>query len=262
MTNQPDDLEQKIDLVLENIELKREIRKRLLMEKASWCLYGVALFSVIGVLSHLLLRNTEEPETNMPAQSDKRAEANTPAQIKWSDESREKYDQEMGELEEEILLYPDNPYAYWKRGNLYLNYGFYGPAIDDFTKAISLDDDRNEEYWRNRGSAKCLYYKGGQDPTTFRKAYEDFEVSLRLSSTPSTKAFTYFKFGECAFLLGRYDDAITFLSEGITLGSNENFKMELYHLRGQAWERKGFVHNSARDYAKAISERTKREQGK
>ena len=58
----------------------------------------------------------------------------------------------LGDLSDAIRLAPENPYLYYNRGNHYAQRTDYQRAIDDYTRAISLDE-HIAEAWYNRGLA-------------------------------------------------------------------------------------------------------------
>ncbi|SEF99339.1 Tetratricopeptide repeat-containing protein [Xylanibacter ruminicola] len=63
----------------------------------------------------------------------------------------------MGDLSEAIQQSPKNAYLYYNRGNLYAQRNDYQHAIDDYTRALKLEE-RLAEAWFNRGLAK-IYVK-------------------------------------------------------------------------------------------------------
>ena len=63
----------------------------------------------------------------------------------------------LGDLSDAIQKSPDNTYLYYNRGNLYALRQDYNHAIEDYTRAISLEE-RLAEAWFNRGLA-LIYAK-------------------------------------------------------------------------------------------------------
>jgi tetratricopeptide (TPR) repeat protein len=59
----------------------------------------------------------------------------------------------LGDLSDAIRLAPKNAYLYYNRGNLYAVRNDYQRAIDDYTRAIELDNHLAEA-WYNRGLAR------------------------------------------------------------------------------------------------------------
>jgi tetratricopeptide (TPR) repeat protein len=59
----------------------------------------------------------------------------------------------LGDLSAAIQLAPQNPYLYYDRATLYAQRNDYQRAIDDYTRAIQLEE-RLAEAWYNRGLAK------------------------------------------------------------------------------------------------------------
>ena len=63
----------------------------------------------------------------------------------------------LGDLSDAIQMSPRNTYLYYNRGNLYAQRQDYQRAIEDYTKAISLEERLAEAYF-NRGLA-LIYVK-------------------------------------------------------------------------------------------------------
>ncbi len=63
----------------------------------------------------------------------------------------------LADLNKAIEDYPRNPELRKNRGNLYLLYGLHKLAVEDFTKAIELDQDYAEAYY-NRGLTFILMF--------------------------------------------------------------------------------------------------------
>jgi tetratricopeptide (TPR) repeat protein len=59
----------------------------------------------------------------------------------------------LGDLSDAIRLAPKNAFLYYNRGNLYAMRNDYQRAIDDYTRAIELDNHLAEA-WYNRGLAR------------------------------------------------------------------------------------------------------------
>ena len=63
----------------------------------------------------------------------------------------------LGDLSDAIQKLPNNPYLYYNRGNLYAQRQDYQHAIEDYTRAIALEERLAEAYF-NRGLA-LIYVK-------------------------------------------------------------------------------------------------------
>ena len=77
----------------------------------------------------------------------------------------------LGDLSEALQLAPQNPYLLYNRGNLYALRQDYQRAIDDYTRAIQLEE-RLAEAWYNRGLAKIYAKKVSEGIEDLSKAGE------------------------------------------------------------------------------------------
>ena len=66
---------------------------------------------------------------------------------------------------------PQNAYLYYNRGNLYAQRHDYQRAIDDYTRALQIDE-RLAEAWFNRGLAKIYAKKISEGIEDLSKAGE------------------------------------------------------------------------------------------
>ena len=71
----------------------------------------------------------------------------------------------------EFIWSPKNAYLYYNRGNLYALRRDYQRAIDDFTRAIALEQDFAEAYY-NRGLARIYAKKISEGIDDLSKAGE------------------------------------------------------------------------------------------
>lgn len=77
----------------------------------------------------------------------------------------------LGDLSDAILLTPENAFLYYNRGNLYALRGDYHRAIDDYTRALELEDHLAEAYY-NRGLARVYVKKIAEGVEDLSKAGE------------------------------------------------------------------------------------------
>ena len=77
----------------------------------------------------------------------------------------------LGDLSDAIQLAPQNAYLYYDRGNLYVLRKDYQRAIDDYTRAIALEQDLAEA-WYNRGLAYLQVKKTAEGIADLSKAGE------------------------------------------------------------------------------------------
>ena len=77
----------------------------------------------------------------------------------------------LGDLSDAIRLAPDNAYLYYNRANLYAMRNDYQHAIDDYNKALILNDNLAEA-WYNRGLAKIYAKKISEGISDLSKAGE------------------------------------------------------------------------------------------
>ena len=77
----------------------------------------------------------------------------------------------LGDLSDAIQKSPRNAYLYYNRGNLYAQRNDYQHAIDDYTRAIALEE-RLAEAWFNRGLAKIFANKIDDGISDLSKAGE------------------------------------------------------------------------------------------
>ena len=77
----------------------------------------------------------------------------------------------LGDLSDAIKLSPRNAYLYYNRGNLYAQRRDYQRAIDDYTRAITLEENLAEA-WFNRGLARIYLKKTTEGIEDLSKAGE------------------------------------------------------------------------------------------
>ena len=77
----------------------------------------------------------------------------------------------LGDLSDAIQHAPQNAYLYYNRGNLYAQRRDYQHAIDDYNRALQLEE-RLAEAWFNRGLAKIYSKRIGEGIDDLSKAGE------------------------------------------------------------------------------------------
>ena len=77
----------------------------------------------------------------------------------------------LGDLSDALQRSPQNAYLYYNRGNLYAQRHDYLRAIDDYTRALQIDE-RLAEAWFNRGLAKIYAKKTSEGVEDLSKAGE------------------------------------------------------------------------------------------
>jgi len=136
------------------------------------------------------------------------------------------------ELEEAAIYYNN-------RGNAYYNKGNYDSAIEDYTKAIGLT--KNETYYNNRGNT---YFK----KDNYDSAIEDYSKAIGLAKN---EAYLYKNRGNAQYTKKNYDAAIKDYTKAIELAKDDNKKALYYTDRGDAYSKKGDNKSAIKDYTKA-----------
>ena len=77
----------------------------------------------------------------------------------------------VGNLSEALKLLPNDAFLYYNRGNFYAQRSDYQRAIDDYTRAIALEENIAEA-WYNRGLAKIFSKKTEDGISDLSKAGE------------------------------------------------------------------------------------------
>ena len=257
MGTPPDDLEEKVNLLLENIatkerkqalerenkELKREVsdlEKQLrpfqkpVGEKPNstsktWkkkLFGGVIAASLLGGIGyHFFYANLAQSHYNQAVQL----------------QGEGHYEEAIDELNAVIHLDPKNADAYWARGNSFSMNKEYELAIRDLSTAIRLNPTKGV-YWRDRGFAYKNTGECNQAITDFTKNIELLDKENIGRYPPHTDFLTYQGRGECFFMERRYDEAIEDYTRAIVLVESTTPMLisprDLYHLRGQAWLQK------------------------
>ena len=109
------------------------------------------------------------------------------------------YTDAVTDFDRAIQLEPDYAYAYICRGNAKRKLEQYFAAIADYDKAIRLKPDDATAY-DNRGRAKHYLGQSFVD-------IADYDKAIRLEPDDAFNAFTYFKWGDSNYKLGRIGEA-------------------------------------------------------
>ena len=129
----------------------------------------------------------------------------------------------------------NNSKAYINRGDFYYTYRKYDDAIDDYTKAIELDNNNSKAYI-HRGSGYCAKKE-------YDLAISDYTKSIELNPISET----YRLKGSAYYSDGKYDNAIANLDKAIELDPNNS----------KAYMSRANTYNNKKEYDLAISDYTK-----
>jgi tetratricopeptide (TPR) repeat protein len=112
-----------------------------------------------------------------------------------------------------IKLDPNHFKAFYSRGTIYLEKNDFSNAIDDFTRAISVNTAFSGIYYA-RGKAYYLRGMPTSDKSDFMKAADDFNQAIRLSPDYADaflgQARAYYQIGEYEKAISDYQDVIRF----------------------------------------------------
>ncbi len=166
----------------------------------------------------------------------------------YDDEFPNKFEQAMAELDEVIRLNPKDADAYERRGDFFSTFKEYKSAIRDYDVAIAINP-KEELYWVSRGLAHCKL--GNNDA-----GIDDFNKAVTLSAdrkvlSVGRKALLHQRNGEFFSCLQSYSEAIEEYTAALELCPNDFSPAYLYHLRGEAWEKKGDLKQSRDDEKRA-----------
>lgn len=149
-----------------------------------------------------------------------------------------KYNEAVNDFTKASSIDPNDPNIPMKRGFVYVNsLEQFENAVADFTKAIDLSQDPKEAY-RSRA---YVYWKM-QD---FRRSIEDYKKIVELEPK---NANSYLNLGNAYFNLSAYDLAANTYSEVIKITPNA----ESYNLRGWALTNDEKYQEALLDFNKAI----------
>jgi len=147
-------------------------------------------------------------------------------------------EQAIEDLNQAILLLPNDTAALRNRGFLYLFKNEGAKAFDDFQEAIRLRQDEPQSYIGR--AFVYLFFK--QDS---KKAIDDFNSAIKLK--PDAQA--YHMLGFINFVEGKNDEAIHELSEAINL---DQYDADSYRLRGDVYADQGEIDLALNDINRAI----------
>jgi len=154
-----------------------------------------------------------------------------------------KYTEAISKYNEIITLSPDDPWAYYSRGNAYRRLGEYQRAISDQTKAIEI-----ESGIPNNMRIAAPYYVRGlahQSLGDHQRAIEDFDKAIDLDPDASA----YCNRGTSYNLLGQYQRSIEDYNKAIELDPDLALA---YTGRGASYQSLGNHQRAIEDYDKAI----------
>ncbi|TNE59332.1 MAG: tetratricopeptide repeat protein [Bacteroidetes bacterium] len=158
--------------------------------------------------------------------------------------------QDGGTLWTHVMKYEEdkNSLPYWNRGQFLRGQGKYDLALQDYTKAITIEP-KNPELHNSRGKTYFDMAMGGlvkgQEGIYTQKAIEDFNEGLSKTNVkPKTQAEMLINRGAAQASLGKYEPALKDLNEGITIEpANKN-----------GYLNRSLVYFSLRQYEKAIED--------
>ena len=128
-----------------------------------------------------------------------------------------------GTLWTHVMKYEEdkNSLPYWNRGQFLRSQGKFDLALADYTKAINIEP-KNPELHNSRGKTYFDMAMGGKFPNKVgeytQKAIEDFNAGLsKPKAKPKSKAEMLINRGAAHASLGRFDQALKDLNEGVTV---------------------------------------------
>ena len=145
-----------------------------------------------------------------------------------------------------IEAYPNNPLAYFGRGNAYSDKGEYDSAIADYTRAIEINPEFSEAH-SNRG--EVYRHKGEYD-----SAIADYNIAIEINPK---SAPPYNGRGLIYDQRGDHERAIKEFNEGIRLVPDdglEGFLLACYNNRGASLREIGSYDEAIKDLNTAISQ--------
>ncbi|MFN0013083.1 MAG: tetratricopeptide repeat protein [Saprospiraceae bacterium] len=128
-----------------------------------------------------------------------------------------------GTLWTHVMKYEDdkNSLPYWNRGQYLRSQGNYDAALADYTKAITIEP-KNAELTNSRGKTYFDMAMGGKfkgrEAELTQKAIDDFNEGLKkVTIKPKTRSEMLINRGAAMASMGRLDDALRDLNEGISI---------------------------------------------
>jgi len=128
-------------------------------------------------------------------------------------------DAALAALDQAILEDPRDPVAWNNRGTTYFQQGLYDKAIEDYSKAIAIDEAGL--YYANRGSAK-------RNKGLYDLAISDFKKAIELGYKDADAPYGI---GASHYSMGRYAETVGAFNEAIRQDPN---KLNYFSFRGIA----------------------------
>ena len=150
------------------------------------------------------------------------------------------YDEAIDSFSKAIELNPEHADAYYRRGLAYFGKEDHNTAIADFSTAIELDADHFDAYFR-RGIAYI-------DRENHDAAIADFDKDIEL--TPDYP-YSYYYRGYIYAIREDYDKAIANYDKAIELDP-DNAKIKVF--AAEAYAMRGYRYAKANDYNRAIAD--------
>ena len=124
----------------------------------------------------------------------------------------ERYREALGTFDHGILSFPDNSAMFNHRGNLYLQFGEFESAVDDFTQAINLAkvDTNLFFFYANRGVSKKMM-------RDFEGAYQDYLMAYQYDST---EVGLLTNLGGVCDEIGRGDETLKYYFKALEIDSS------------------------------------------
>lgn len=153
--------------------------------------------------------------------------------------ARQEYETAIALLNRLIVCYPDSAVDYNNRGLMYFYLGQFLRALQDYDRAIALND-RLDNAYNNR--ANCHAVQGN-----FVAALTDYEIALDLNPTNLRALINQ---GITFRELGIYDLAIGNFEIALILG--QKFQGRIYAERGYTYYLRGDWNCAMGDYCRAL----------
>ncbi len=145
----------------------------------------------------------------------------------------------------EINDRPDPAYAYFLVSNIYNVRKEYGKAIEQYNKVISLKPNSNTLYQAYISRGTAYQTMGKMD-----KALEDFTRALEINDRPDP-AYAYFLVSNIYNVRKEYGKAIEQYNKVISLKPNSNTLYQAYISRGAAYQTMGKMDKALEDFTRA-----------
>jgi tetratricopeptide (TPR) repeat protein len=150
----------------------------------------------------------------------------------------------LEELNSALEKNPEDEGCLYRRGMLYLQYGYYGLAIEDLNRLVKLKPDFAEAYFL-RGKALRRKITYDENPL-YNRAIRDFDQVIKLK--PGW-AEAYYHRGVCYALLNAWTEALDNWDRALILDRDY---YPAYMARGIARKRKGDLAGAADDFREVL----------